>query len=282
MLEIKSLKGATFKDIADVFNDAFSDYYFPIHFTAAQFEEKFDSENGVKELSVGVFDNGKFVGFILHFFDEIDGEKLIYNGGTGVIPSHRGQGLTIRMYDFIIPILRDKGIDRMIHEVLSVNAPAIKVYEQVGFQQVRVLECYKGILTIDRVDSNYRIEEIEAYDWKLFQSFWDYPPTWQNSILALDNLINDNLCLGIFSESQLLGYIIFKPTGNRINQLAIHKDYRNLGLSKLLLCEIAERAHGQPVVTINVDSRLKYMNTLFENSGMKQFIQQFEMEMHLK
>ena len=93
MIEIKTLEGVSFDQIEEVFNLSFSDYYFKIHFTKKQLEDKFEHENGMLELSVGAFENKKLVGFILHFYAVEKGEKVVYNGGTGVIPSKRGQGL---------------------------------------------------------------------------------------------------------------------------------------------------------------------------------------------
>jgi len=127
MLNIKSLSGISISDITKIFNSSFSDYYFPIRFTEEQMMEKFASENGVYEFSVGAFYDDNLVGFIMHYYNEIDGVRVIYNGGTGVIPSFRGQGIGLKMYAYILPILKAQKINTLIHEVLSVNAPAIKI-----------------------------------------------------------------------------------------------------------------------------------------------------------
>jgi len=141
MLEIKTLEGCTFKEIEEVFNLSFSDYYFPIRFTAQQLEQKFEREDGNLMLSVGVFDNGKLVGFILHFLSKLNGEVALYNGGTGVIPTHRGHGLTQRMWMFIQPTLKEYRVEKMILEVLTVNEPAIAIYKRIGFKLKRTLNC---------------------------------------------------------------------------------------------------------------------------------------------
>ena len=278
MINIKSLSGVSFEEIAMVFNESFSDYYFPIRFTAEQFAEKFASEKGVLELSVGAYDGEKIVGFILHFLNEIEGVTVVYNGGTGVVPSCRGQGITLRMYDYILPILKSKQIDRMVHEVLSLNTPAINIYKKVGFNQVRLLDCFKGRLSVHDKKSQFELREIESYDWKLMTSFWDYAPTWQNSILTLNNLKSTTLSFGVFVNSNLAGYIIFNPHKNRIHQLAVHSKYRRQGIGTHLLNKVAERAKDKDVTVINVDRRLESMRKLFEKLGLESFIEQIELE----
>jgi len=54
--------------------------------------------------SVGCLEADKLVGFILHGFNMINGNKVLYNGSTGVVPESRGQRLTKKMYKFLIPI----------------------------------------------------------------------------------------------------------------------------------------------------------------------------------
>lgn len=147
MITIKSLIDVSFEEITTVFNHSFSDYYLPVKFTKNKLIEKFESENGQLTLSVGAFKDHKLIGFILHFYGIIGNQKVIYNGGTGVIPNERGQGLTLKMYKYILPILNKMNIDKMIHEVLTINEPAIHLYKKVGFKMTRTLNCYKGKLS---------------------------------------------------------------------------------------------------------------------------------------
>ena len=109
-MEIKTLKDVSVAEIAAVFNEAFQDYFIPLAFTEVTMRAKMRSEGIDFAYSIGAFENDKLVGFILHGYDIIDGVKTIYNGGTGVIASHRGKGLTAAMYEYCIPLLLQQGI----------------------------------------------------------------------------------------------------------------------------------------------------------------------------
>ena len=143
-MEIKSLIGTNCKDILNVFNNSFSDYFVPFKLTEEQLVSKMISDKTDLELSVGVFENQKLIAFILHGFDITNNQNVVYNGGTGVIPEKRGLGLTKQMYAFNLPVLEKKGIDKIILEVISNNIQAIKSYKKIGFITTRELDCFQG------------------------------------------------------------------------------------------------------------------------------------------
>lgn len=281
MQTIRTLEKTTFDEIAATFNAAFSDYFFPVTFTKEQLIDKFSSEGGRLDLSVGVFDDHKLVALILHFIDNSKDRALIYNGGTGVIPDFRGNHLTLKMYEFIIPRLIENKAEKVLLEVLTENTRAIKTYQKQGFEIVRELNCFKGALKVDaskNAAGNYRIVALNALDWDLFQTFWDCTPTWQNSILTMQNLQEKNLCLGITDGNRVLGYVIYNPKAKRIHQLAVDKNFRNIGLASQLLNAILEMETGD-VSMINIDAKCKAFKSFLEGRGLKNFTNQFEMEL---
>lgn len=147
-MNFKRLENVDSKDILNVFNESFADYFVPFKLTEEQLVSKMTSDKINFDLSVGVFENEQLIAFILHGFDTINHQKVVYNGGTGVLPQYRGQGITKKMYDFALPILEKKGIDKIILEVISENISAIKSYVKVGFKITRELACFKGILNL--------------------------------------------------------------------------------------------------------------------------------------
>lgn len=280
-MEFKTLTGVTQKEILDVFNLSFSDYFVPFKLTLEQLATKMVADNVDLNLSVGVFDHKKLIAFILHGFSDIDGQKILYNGGTGVIPTHRGQALTQRMYEFILPMIKEKQIEMLMLEVISQNIQAIKSYQRVGYTRVRSLACYRGTLKDLPINNELEIKKIEQYDWKKMQSFWDVTPTAQNSIRAINELNSMLLCWGGFLNNQLVGYVIYNPITKRLPQMAIHKAFRGRRIAATLLQHLRSK-FDPSLVVINVDKRNQPINDFFEKVGLECFLEQMEMKREMK
>lgn len=280
MLKISTLENTTFWEIAETFNLAFSDYFFPIKFNEEQLKAKFSSEGGKLDMSVGVFENEKLVAFILHFEDLINGKKVIYNGGTGVIPEFRGNHLTAKMYEFILPKLKNEKAEKMVLEVLTQNLVALKTYQNQGFKITRELNCFKGKLNnfaFNNLHETSEIKELTEINWDLLQKFWDFEPTWQNSISTLNNLQKETICIGIEKENKLIAYMIYNPKIKRIHQIAVHQNFRNLGIGSRLLHFISKMEDGD-ISIINLDSRMENCKNFLEKRGFVNYTNQYEME----
>ena len=263
-----------------IFNTAFADYYLPFHLTEAQLLAKMRADKNSPALSVGAFDGDRLVGFILHGVDTVNGQRTVYNGGTGVIPEYRGQGSTARMYAHAIPLLKDQGVDRVILEVISQNAPAIKSYERSGFKALREVACFKGEVQLQRYNDRVEVQELDTLNWQALLPFADVLPTWQNATHVLDAAQADLKALGAFLHGQLVGYLIAHPTNQRLHQIAVHPEHRRQGTGQALLHAWAQK-FGHTLSIINVDKRAQHVTGFLTSVGLEVFIEQVEMELEL-
>ena len=74
-MEIRTLENVTVTELLTTFNEAFSDYLVKFELTEQQLNDKMQSEGSSLIHSVGMFDQGRLVGFMLLAFAEIDGKK---------------------------------------------------------------------------------------------------------------------------------------------------------------------------------------------------------------
>lgn len=277
MITIKTLENSSIEQILEVFNLSFSDYIVPFCLSKEQLTEKIKSDGIQLEISVGVFDNDKLIAFILHGYNLVGNLKVVYNAGTGVIPAKRGNKLTSKLYEFILPIFLQNNIDKIQLEVITTNSAALKTYKNLGFEIVRELNCYKGSLQETDISEDFEIRNLDEYNWQKLQSFWDFKPSWQNSITAVEKLKNTNVSLGIYVKSDLFGYIIYNPALKRIQQFAIDKNNRNKGFGNALLSHISTH-YGKEISVINVKENID-VNLFMSKVGLQKFIKQYEMEL---
>lgn len=274
-MEFKTLANVELDELLAVFNLSFSDYIIPFHLTKEILAAKIIAEKLDMNISVGAFEDGKLVSFILQSEKLENGQKIIYNGGTGVVPESRGKGLVRKMYNFIIPVLKERGAEVLLLEVIEGNAAAIRAYENLGFTIVRKLLCFRGNINSEEKNSLVTIKEMENFQWENLRSFWDIEPSWQGSVYVLNPIPENYQALGAYSDENLVGYIIYNPGARRVLQIAVHKDYRRKGIGSGLFTAIAD---GQPVAINNVDDSSKETDLFLDKKiGLQNWLSQFEM-----
>ncbi len=96
-MEFKTLRKVQLEKIHEAFVDAFSDYQVKMDLPFSKFHHMMNRRGFSPELSLGAFSDGKLVGFVLNGHRIYEGKKTVYDMGTGVVKSHRRQGITTRI-----------------------------------------------------------------------------------------------------------------------------------------------------------------------------------------
>ncbi|AZA52197.1 GNAT family N-acetyltransferase [Chryseobacterium sp. G0201] len=276
-MELENLENIDKQELLSVFNASFSDYLVPFHLTLDQLKSKIFTEKVDMSLSVGGFDSGKLVSFILNAEKIEAGQRIVYNAGTGIISEYRGKGLVRQMYDYILPILQDKKTDILTLEVLEKNEAAIRAYTNLGFRITRKLLCFKGNIELKEKDSNVLIQEMSSFQWEKFRSFWDIEPSWQNSVTVIEQMDKDCKILGAYKVDKLVGYAIYNPVARKVHQIAVDKNFRKVGIGNKLFSKIKQMSEWQAISINNVDdsseSTCRFLNAI----GLENWVSQFEM-----
>lgn len=274
-MTIHTLKSIAIQDLVQVFNASFEGYFIPIQLNETVLLDKIKAENIFLEYSVGISINNQLVAFILIGIDSKNNQMLSYNAGTGVIPEFRGQHLTQKMYDYLLPLLHKNNIRNHYLEVITQNQKALKIYESIGYQITKKVTCFKGKINEPKQLSEYQIFEFDFVSESTIASFWNHQPTYQNTLSSINRNKNAHTFLGAFSENGLLSYIIY--TNTRIKQFGVDKNYRKSSLGHHLFYEVQKANPTQEISLINIDSNDTETITFLQKIGLSTTVEQFEM-----
>ena len=280
MLSNRLLTAADFSSLYACFLEAFSDYQVDMQISEQQFAQRLTRDGVQLEISTAAFDEDRMIGFYMNAVGDWQGKLTAYDAGTGIIPDYRGRGVAQELFAFTVSRLKERGVSQYLLEVLTSNERASSLYRRLGFVEVRrfaVLRSQQAPKTSDEL-AEVEIRRIEEPDWKLFQSFWDGYPSWQNSIAAVERVPNDRIILGAYMDGNCVGYgVVFTPAAN-LMQLAVAPSHRRKGIGSRILSALST---AETLKVNNIDEELKGTLALFEANGFKMVLEQFEMSMSI-
>ena len=278
-MEFRTLENTPVQEIITAFNEAFSDYFIRLQLSLETMASKMKAENILLPYSVGAFENEKLAGFILHGYDVIDGVKTIYNAGTGVIPSFRGKSVTAAMYRFVIPLLQQQDIHTHVLEVIDNNFPAIKIYNEVGFEIVRYLAAFKSTNAIEKLND---IEVIQIKPVKEeVKPFASMVPAWQNSLASIERDKESHQFFGVYKANRLIAYAAYVPSTGRVKQCAVHPDHRRKGIGRALFYHMQQNSGMGELLVTNIDVVYKPAVSFFNALGFEKLLGLHEMKLDL-
>ncbi len=284
MFQYKTLESTTVEVLHKAFVDAFSDYQVKIDLPMWKFQAMLQRRGYTPSISVGAFQGELLVGFILNGSRDWEGKATAYDLGTGVIGEYRKQGITSNILSVLKELLREKGIEQYLLEVIQTNTTAFKLYEKQGFDVLRAFSCFQLHRNLYNPRVTYEVESVERIndvDWEILKSFWDYVPSWQNSAASVNALAEAFSYSIVKIEGVIAGYgIIEKRTGD-IAQIAVDKRYRRKGIARSIITDLIEHTEGVKVTVLNVDERDEGMKRFLLDAGFVNAVDQYEMLLRL-
>ena len=265
MIKVRSLAGIDYDEMTDAFNDAFSDYAVPAHYTPEYLRDLVVRRGYRADLAVGAFDDGRrLVGFV---FNCLEGDEA-YNSGTGVVISHRRRGIARHLMERSIKMLPAK---RYILEVIESNERAAALYRGLGFIETRRFQCW----TYDG-PPEARPAGTTPPSLTTILSWCNVIPAWQNSLASIRRSIEPFIILG----DERGGAVVFLSNGD-VPLLAVAPEHRRKGVGRALLAATAARA-GKRLRIMNIDDRDRGIAAFLERCGAQKMVRQIEMVIALR
>ena len=277
--EIRSLKGIELGVLYRAFVDAFSDYVVSLQPTEDQLRELFKRRGVDLSISAGAFVEGELVGFTFNAMDQYQNLATVYDAGSGVVPTHRRQGISDAIFRFLTPLLKNAGGEQYLLEVIESNLPAVKLYEKIGFRFSRKFDVFVGSVQGIVPASAFEIREVEP-NWEYWKTIWDWEPSWQNSSASIQRSSKEKLFRGVFLQNRCIGYGIIYPESGDVPQFCIEREFRGRGAGKSLIAAL-QTLTGAQLRFINLDSSSEATIRLIESCGVPRFGSQLEMRMKL-
>lgn len=209
MITLKRLNQCTLDEAVRGYNRGFEGYFFDQSKTADSLAHKLGKEELSPVHSLVAFHGQEPIGIVLSGIWNRKGKRIAWNGGTGVAPEYRKQGVGQRLMEETLQIYREQGVDLAALVAIKENSKAISLYERLGFQVVGqsiFLESQEWPASrFSKANLPYRGEHGIPQDvYRL--PFWT-EPIWDVQWNTIENrealLIRDE-------EEQVIGYALYR------------------------------------------------------------------------
>jgi ribosomal protein S18 acetylase RimI-like enzyme len=137
-IRIITLKSISLEELVDIWNRCWRGYYYDMTYTFKQIRVWLQLSQVSLQHSIAIVADDQVVGFALLSVDRCDG----WIAGACINPVYRRKGLFTPLMSSQLNLAANVGLKRVYLEVLEQNH-ALKVYQSVGFRQMRQLNIYR-------------------------------------------------------------------------------------------------------------------------------------------
>ena len=216
-MEIVSAERLAPAGLAELFNRGYEGYFVPARLTEEAFLAMVRSQDVRLDSSCVILDGANPVAFAMLAVRGRAG----WIGGMGVVTAARGRGLGRAAMHAVLARAAAIGLDCVDLEVLEANVWASRIYETLGFQDLRrldVLERPPGPAPTSNHTAT-AVEMAEALDTHARLS--PLRPPWQRAQVVLERLAPKLTAKGVRRDGRLAGVIVYRRDGERLALFAL-------------------------------------------------------------
>jgi GNAT superfamily N-acetyltransferase len=279
MVQMKRMSVLSFQQMLELWNKGFEGYAMDMTMTMDKVIGRFGQEGLSPEVSVVAFDGEKPVGFVLNAIRTVQDKVVAWNGGTGVHPDYRRQGVGRQLMEATLDVYREHGVQLATLEALKDNERAIALYQQLGYKVVDELVFYQQTRALHRNpferSAHGKMFTVRGMGYEVsrlpfYKPFGPWQTQWQNvrdgeSVIALEG------------DGAPIGYALYKRTYNShenkvtvsLLQCEVSPDCQQPSDVVLGLCDAVYRPdeEGYQRGTVNLSYRNKPVCAVLEEAG---------------
>lgn len=272
---VKNLANIPVHELIDSFLLAFENYFVKVPTDHAYYIQRWKAANVDFNLSYGMFDQDKLVGFIIHAVDTRNGIRTAYNTGTGVIPAYRDKRIVKSIYEYALKDLAQHGIPKTTLEVITKNEIAIKAYQGIGFKICKHYKCFRGEIQLEN-EHSFELQKVnwENIDWKSLPNQQYYSWDHQKETLAK----GDFQFYYVLYHGEIESFFILNPERKYLAQCDLL--HSNEQAWERLFAAIQQES--STISLNNVDTRSAAKIQMLHKIGLDNSIDQYEMELNIK
>jgi GNAT superfamily N-acetyltransferase len=198
----------TLEAYTDIFTRSFAGYFYSMAQTVQGFAARVRTEHIDLHRSVVLMTGDAPAGEATM---AIRGNRA-WCGGFGILPEFRGQGLAPMLFAEFLSQARQAGTARLTLEVLTKNAPALKVYTSAGLQIQRETRLFEWLhpSPADAVIADWPKADV-ALVTENFRRLHPVAPVWGRNLPGV--ILRAGLRQGVVEfDGRVMGYVLFTPS----------------------------------------------------------------------
>lgn len=274
--------------LLDIWNASFEDYLVNMSMGLNLFIRRAAFEELDFEGSVVMYVDDEPAGLTMNGYRKYGEEWKVWNGGTGIVKSRRGQGLGRHLIEASLNTYRTRGVNTALLEVFVQNEPAVRLYKSCGYEEIerlRFMSCDEdleaSIFGSDDPGFRYKTgvpSEVGALD------FYDHSGPWQTHWQCLKGGQSLILSNGLTPLGYALYRNDFDEAGKHmsvvVTNIGVHPDVENPEdvLKALLRYVMKPEEQGLKRHANHVRSTRPLLGSLLDQAG---FTNTFEL-LHMK